>query len=85
MGRNEMLLEIFAYPTVTVVHFRDQNCISKTEFSWISCIVLRVWWSVKYFLLQIPDEDGENRQKQGVLPFKLTKNLGCVHSRYLLY
>ena len=33
---NDMLLEIFAYPTVTVVHFTDQNWISKTAYC-ITC------------------------------------------------
>ena len=36
------LLEIFAYPTVTVVHFTDQN-----EFLRL-CIVSGLWWPVKY-------------------------------------
>ena len=41
MGRNDMVLNIFAYPTVTVVYFTDQNWISKT----VNCIR-----SVKYFI-----------------------------------
>ena len=40
MGRYEMLLEIFAYPTVAVVHFTGQNWISKTMYC-IRCVMVR--------------------------------------------
>ena len=37
------------------------------------------------FLLRIPEEDGENRQKQGVLFFKQTQKFPfCVRPRLLL-
>ena len=39
------MLELFAHCTVTVVHFTDQNQVSKTMY-----IVSGVWWSVKLVL-----------------------------------
>ena len=51
------MLEIFAYRTVTAVHFRDQNWIFKT----VSCIryvvvckIGFVVWNVKVALLRVP-------------------------------
>ena len=45
MGRNGILLfQIFAYPTVTAMHFKDLNWIPKTVYCFHG-----VSWFVKYF------------------------------------
>ena len=49
------MLEIFAYRTVTVVHFTDQNWISKTVY-WIRCVMICkiaiTNWNAKIALLR---------------------------------
>ena len=52
-----MLLEIFAYPAVRVVHFTDWTCISKTVYR-IGSVVF-----CKIFLLRIPRYSGEVAEK----------------------
>ena len=39
VGWNDMLLEIFAYPTVTLLYFTDQNWIPKTIY-FIRCVMV---------------------------------------------
>ena len=78
LERDEMLPEIFVYPTVTVVHFTDENWTSKTVY----CI--RCGWFVKYFLLQIPQEDPKCK-KVCFLSKRKNYTFASIHGRYLLY
>ena len=74
-----MLLKAFVFPTVIVMHFTDLNWISKTVYCVRCVLVFRI-----SFLLQIPEEDGENRQMQGVLVFKQTQKLHFYRHPWLL-
>ena len=53
-----MLVEIFAYPKVTVVHFMDRKSISETVYC-IMCVMI----CKMFFLLRIPRYSGEVVEK----------------------
>ena len=49
------MLEVFAYRTVTVVHFTDQGCISKTVYLIRCAMVCKIYytnWNAKVALLR---------------------------------
>ena len=74
MGRNDMLLEIFAYPTVTVMYFTGQNWIPKTVYC-MSYVVVCKMFSCPEF----PDRMEKSGKCKAFCTFV------CVHGRYLFY